>query len=237
MRGVVTIIWLVIGGLTASFSLALLFPFGGRRNRAQHTIERLWARSTLAVAGVRVRCSGLDKIPAGPCIVVANHASNLDPLIVMGHLVTEARFVAKSELRWALPLSIGMAATGHIFIKRGSRKSGGRALGAAAASLGRGAKVLFFPEGTRSTATGMLPWKSGAFRLAIEAGAPVLPLAIHGSAALWPSGQKTPRSGKLTAEVLDPISTGGRTKGDIATLRNEVRAQVEAVLDNWVEPA
>jgi 1-acyl-sn-glycerol-3-phosphate acyltransferase len=235
MRGALTVLWLVVGGLSASFFCAVLFPFGGRRNRAQHFVERLWASTTLAVAGVRVTCSGLDNLPQGPCVVVANHCSNLDPLIVMGHLVTEARFVAKSELRWVLPLSIGMAATGHIFIKRGSRKSGGRALDAAVASLGRGAKVLFFPEGTRAPQAGMLPWKSGAFRLAIETQVPVVPVVIHGASALWPPGRGTPVPGKLVGEVLEPIPTCDLTKADIATLRNRVRDRVEAALANRLQ--
>ena len=71
---------------------------------------------------------------------------------------------------------------GDIPIRRGDAESGGEALARAKAYLARGMSVMIFPEGTRSAKGTLLPFKSGAFRLALEAGVPVLPVAVHGTA-------------------------------------------------------
>ena len=149
IRGTLALIYLVFGGVTASLLVVPLVVFGGRRNRAQHIVERAWAGGVLWIAGIRVEVRGREHLPASGAVIVANHRSNADVFSIMGAAATPARFIAKAELRWVFFISLGMWMTGHIFVKRGQRKSGGRALNAAAEDLGQGAWVLLFPEGTR----------------------------------------------------------------------------------------
>lgn len=223
LRGSAAVVFLVFGGLIASALVVPLLLFGGRRNRAQHWVERLWASGTLAVAGIRVEVRGRHNLPATGCVIAANHRSNADILAIMGGAATPARFLAKSELKWVFFISIGMWATRHIFVKRGRSKSGGRALEAAANELRKGAWVLLFPEGTRSTSGESLPWKTGAFRLAIDAQVPIIPTVIHNARFAWPAQNILPRSGAMIVEFLEPVSSEGVDAKNYGQLRNRVR--------------
>jgi len=223
LRGSCALAYLVIGGLAASFAVVPLVVFGGRRNKAQHLVERLWAGGVLKIAGIRVEVRGREHLPPTGCVLAANHRSNADVLSIMGYAANQARFIAKAELRWVFFISIGMSVTGHLFVKRGQRKSGGRALGEAAKELRKGAWVLLFPEGTRSKGDDSLPWKSGAFRLAIDAQVPVVPTVIHHARRLWPSKSLLPRPGVLVVEFLEPVATEGLIAKQHPSLRNTVR--------------
>ena len=215
----------------ASALVVPLILVGGRRNRAQHLVEKLWAGGVLRIAGIRVEVEGLEHLPKTGAVITPNHRSNADILAIMGVAATPARFVAKAELKWVFFISLGMWATGHIFVKRGKRKSGGRALGAAARALQKGAWVLLFPEGTRVRKGGSLPWKTGAFRAAVDGGVPVVPTAIHNARAVWPTMAKMPRGGTMRVQFLPPIHASQLEKPGFLGLRNAVREQVVAQLD------
>jgi 1-acyl-sn-glycerol-3-phosphate acyltransferase len=90
--------------------------------------------------------------------------------------------------------------------------------------------VMIFPEGTRSAKGTLLPFKSGAFRLAIEAGVPVLPIAVHGTAHGMPKGGPWVRPCRAFARILPPVSTAGRTPDDVGRLKDEVRRMIAAEL-------
>lgn len=226
-RGFAAGLYLVIAGLIASLLVIPLVIFGGKRNRCQHVVERLWAGGVLKIAGIRVVVKGRENLPKRGGVIVANHSSNADVLSIMGAAATPARFIAKAELKWVFFISIGMSMTGHIFVKRGKRKSGGKALGEAAKELRKGAWVLLFPEGTRAKTDQSLPWKSGAFRLAIDAQVPVVPTVIHNARRLWPSEALIPRSGTMTVEFLPSVPTQGMVTKEHTQLRNQVRDLVD----------
>jgi 1-acyl-sn-glycerol-3-phosphate acyltransferase len=228
MRGSFALLFIFVGGVIASLLLIPLALLGGRRNRAQHAVERLWAGGVLKIIGIEVQVLGVEHLPASGCVIAANHRSNIDIFAIMGAAATPARFIAKAELIWVFFISVGMWMTGHIFVRRGRSASGGRALGAAAVALRRGAWVLLFPEGTRAPADRSLGWKSGAFRLAIDAQVPVIPTAIHHGRRLWPPGSILPRGGVMVVEFLAPVSTTGLDSKAHAQLRNQVRDQVIA---------
>ena len=120
--------------------------------------------------------------------MVANHQSMLD-ILLLSHLPREMKWVAKESLfrtpwvGWMLRMS------GDIPVRRGDAESGGEALARARRRyLARGMSIMIFPEGTRSATGTLLPFKNGAFRLAIEAGVPVLPVAVNGTGAGMPKG-------------------------------------------------
>lgn len=231
IRGTAAVLYLVVAGLISSLLVIPLVVFGGRRNRTQHFIERLWAGGVLKIAGIRVVVEGRENLPENGCVIVANHRSNADVFSIMGRAATPARFIAKAELKWVFFISIGMSMTGHIFVRRGKRKSGGKALGEAAKELRKGAWVLLFPEGTRGKTDQSLPWKSGAFRLAIDAQVPMVPTVIHHARRLWPSQALLPRPGTMIIEFLPGIPTDGLTAKQHTRLRNQVRDLVNTRLD------
>jgi 1-acyl-sn-glycerol-3-phosphate acyltransferase len=165
----------------------------------------------------------------GPYVVVANHQSMLD-ILMLSRLPREMKWVAKEELfkipwvGWMLRMS------GDIPIRRGDAESGGEALARAKAYLARGMSVMMFPEGTRSAKGTLLPFKSGAFRLALEAGVPVLPIAVHGTAEGMPKGGPWVRPCRAFARILEPVEVAGRPVEATVAVRDEVRRRIAAEL-------
>jgi 1-acyl-sn-glycerol-3-phosphate acyltransferase len=171
--------------------------------------------------------------PRHPYVVVCNHQSNADiPLI--SRLPWEMKWVAKIELLKVPFIGRQMRLAGDIPVDRENRASGARALVAAKQYLDKRCSVMFFPEGTRSKDGRVLPFTDGAFGLAIKAQVPVLPLVIEGTMDALPKGSwkfGPPRTFRL--KVLPPVETTGLKKGDMAALREQVRAQIIGQLAEW----
>lgn len=138
-------------------------------------MRRRWARRLLATTGVKVSVYG--EAPAFPCLLLANHRSYLDPILVLRDV--HAFPVAKAELaRWPV-IGRGARQAGIIYLQRGRASSGAAALKAIAdVILQEGFSVILFPEGTTSAHNGVLPMKKGAFRAAVRWNLPVVPVAI-----------------------------------------------------------
>ncbi len=170
--------------------------------------------------GVRVRD------PRHPYVVVSNHESFADILLI-SHLPWEMKWLSKAELFRIPVLGWMMSLAGDIPIRRGVGPSALEAIERCKAVLRRHVSVMIFPEGTRSATGRMLPFKDGAFRLAIEAGVPVLPLVVAGTGTALP--KKGWKMGRATAEVrvLEPVPTEGLTPADAAGLRRRVRNLIE----------
>jgi len=149
---------------------------------------------------------------------------------MLARLPREMKWVAKEEL-FRIPVAGWMMRmAGDIPIRRGDAESGGEALARAREYLARGMSVMIFPEGTRSARGTLLPFKSGAFRLAIDAGVPVLPIAVHGTAHGMPKGGPWVRPCRAFARILAPVPTAGRPVEDAGKLKEEVRRMIAAEL-------
>jgi len=162
----------------------------------------------------------------GPFVMVVNHQSLAD-LIVMCFLHHPTKFLGKASLfklpvfGWALRIA------GEVAVERGDRGSGSTALRELRKWLSRGVSVCLFPEGTRSEDGGIAPFKMGAFKLAIEAGAPILPVVLSGAAALLPKNSMLfDQRADIRVRVLRPFSTLRRKVTDTDVLAAEVRGQM-----------
>lgn len=175
----------------------------------------------------KFRISGtMPDNPRNPYVVVSNHESFVDILLI-SHLPWEMKWMSKKEM---FKIPVGgwlMQMARDIKLDRGNRESAQAAMDACADMLKQHVSVMVFPEGTRSTTGEMLPFKDGAFKLALEAGVPILPLAVRGTA----EGLRKHdwRFGKTTAEVrvLEPVSTEGLTLDDLDDLRERVRTIIQ----------
>jgi 1-acyl-sn-glycerol-3-phosphate acyltransferase len=163
-------------------------------------------------------------------VVVANHESTADPFL-LSHLPWDMRWIAKKELfryplvGWAMKLSR------DIPLVRGDRESVRQMMDACKETLASGLNVMLFPEGTRSKDATLLPFKNGAFQLAIETGAPILPIALHGTHACRPKGSKWMEEASAVAKILSPIETAGLTLADVERVRDETRASIQSAVD------
>jgi 1-acyl-sn-glycerol-3-phosphate acyltransferase len=166
-------------------------------------------------------------------VVVANHESTADPFL-LSFLPWDMRWVAKEEL-FHLPL-IGwmMRFSGDIPLKRGDRGSVALMMQEARSALEHGISVMMFPEGTRSPTGELGRFKDGAFQLAVEAGAPVLPVAVAGTRACRPKGSLWFGEARAIARVLDPIPPADGGPEAVAKLREEARHRIQAALPELV---
>lgn len=163
--------------------------------------------------------------PRHPYVVVANHESFVDILLI-SQLPFEMKWLSKSEI-FKIPF-VGwmMRMAGDIRLVRGDRKAGARALVDMKDRLSKRVSVMVFPEGTRSQTGELAEFKDGAFRVAIQTGNPILPLAVLGTRDALV--KRDWRFGFSNAEVrvLEPVPTDGLTKHDVPELRDRVRALI-----------
>ncbi|HEX2251018.1 MAG TPA: lysophospholipid acyltransferase family protein [Gemmatimonadales bacterium] len=179
----------------------------------------------------RFRYSGvMPNDPRRPYVVVSNHESFADILLI-SHLPWEMKWLSKAELFRIPVMGWMMWLAGDIPVKRGFGPSAIEAMERCRDALRKRVSVMIFPEGTRSKTANLLPFKDGAFRLAIEAGVPILPLALWGTGTALPKHGW--RFGRSAAEVrvLEPVETGGLTLADVPELKARVREMIVRTRD------
>lgn len=194
---------------------------------------RKWARFILRCTGTRVEVENPERIvPGRPQIVVVNHVSWFDVLAVAGHLPGRHRFVAKKELATVPVFGPAMRACGHISIDRDNLSSAIRSLELARRELEGGAPtVVLFPEGTRSASGELKPFKKGAFMLALQTEAEVVPVALLGTREILPKGSILVRAGRtIRLRIGEPIPVTGLTMENRDELAARARAAVADLL-------
>ncbi len=206
------------------------------RRDPSHRIPGRWVRrlgrscgSLLPMWRFEIEGEAPPSIDRSPFVVVSNHESTADPFL-LARLPWDMRWVAKDEL-FRIPL-VGwiLRMGGDIPIRRGRGGSVRAMLESCRQSLGAGISVMLFPEGTRSPDGELLPFKDGAFELAITTGAPVLPIAISGTRSCRPKGSIWFGWSTARARILPPVSTKGMSLDDVPALREAVRARIAAEL-------
>jgi len=208
----------------------LTAPFDRRRNLV-HLYACLWGSSYVWTNPLwHVRIEGRERLPwRGPAVIVANHLSLLDILVLYG-LFRPFKWVAKASLFRIPFLGWNMVLSGYVPIWRGDRESIRQMMARCREHLALGTPVLIFPEGTRSPDGALQPFKDGAFRLAVEAGCPVIPVALSGTWATLPKhGLVLRRRMRARVQVLAPIEPSAHGN-DPAALREAARAAIAAVL-------
>jgi 1-acyl-sn-glycerol-3-phosphate acyltransferase len=160
-------------------------------------------------------------------VVISNHESNADPFL-LSWMPFDMRWISKEEI-FKIPV-IGwlMRFSGDISLRRGDAGSVKAMFEACRATLKAGVPVMIFPEGTRSPDGNMLPFKDGAFQLAIETQSPLLLLAVSGTRACQPKGSLWFGDARARARVLGPLETAGLTLADLPKLKEQARERIAA---------
>jgi 1-acyl-sn-glycerol-3-phosphate acyltransferase len=225
---------LAVSFLLLSFPVALVvrlftFPFDPDRVRVSRAMRRL--------GQLLVECSPLWRVtvegslPAAPAtfVVVPNHQSMVDALAV-AFLPRDMKWIGKRSvflvpwLGWAFHLA------GYVPVLRGDRDSGARALGKLRRYLAGGRPVGLFAEGTRSRDGSLRPFKAGPFKLAIETGVPIIPVAISGAGAAMPPDAPWLHASHIRVRILEPVATTGMALDEVDGLRQLVRDRLAAAL-------
>ncbi len=182
-------------------------------------------RVGFALAGIRLQVRGADQIQAGGAVYACNHSSNIEaPAVFLGlrPLFPRLRVLYKAELR-RLPVLVWVFdVAGFVPVERANKQQSWPAVARAAQALREGHSFFIFPEGTRSRTGEILPFKKGGFVMALQAQAPIVPVAVSGGRSAMRKGSPLIWPTTLTVELLPPVSTAGLTFED----RNAVVARV-----------
>jgi 1-acyl-sn-glycerol-3-phosphate acyltransferase len=225
------IVWPIIVLATILFGIpaifAALFP---PRGDWFLRFARGWARTLLAVAGIRVRVLHPERLDGGRSfVVVANHESFCDILVLLANLPMQVRFLAKRSVFRVPVLGWSIAAAGFIPVDREDRSRGTETVDAALQRLSGGRSVVIFPEETRTRTGDLLPFKRGAAHLALRSGLPILPIALAGTFRVLKRGSLLITPGPVAMSVGNPIEVSGRSPREREAVTRAARDEVQAL--------
>ncbi len=220
--------WLVFLALIViTIFIALLVPGLERRRRWVAAA----AQASFHLVGTRPTVTGLDHIPPGHCIVVANHASYADGVILQAFLPPRFDYVIKGEMQKVPVVHFVLRRLGSRFVERFKASGSSRDARTLLKAAANGESLAFFPEGTFLKQPGLDRFRPGAFAAAINAGVPIVPVIISGSRRVMPSGAMLPRHGHLQIDILNPIDRSAPEYANSKDLANLARLRMLEVLD------
>ncbi len=229
--------WAIIGLLTwlvtASMTVCafVLWPVDTKRT-CPHWLATLWGRAVFAChPSWPVTVTGREHLdPRQPSILIANHQSQLD-IMALYHVRHQFKWVVKASLFDIPFLGWGMSGAGYIKLARGRYASVRQTYDRAKEWLAQGMSVFFFPEGTRSQGSQPGPFKDGAFRLALETGVPVVPIAITGTRGLLKRGSWLfHRRAHVQIAILPPLDPTRYREAGPDRFKEDARALIEQTL-------
>ncbi len=202
--------------------------------RARRRACRMTARMLFALLGTPLRVNGAGHLANGPAVVVANHGSYLDGLILQGALPPTFAFVIKQEVRRVPLAHFVLRRIGSEFVDRHSAAGRLRDARRLVRRAAQHESLAFFPEGSFGPAPGLQAFKAGAFTSAARAGLPVVPVVIHGARSMLPADRWWLAPGRIAVDILPPARPEtGRPEADAGALRRLAR---EAIAARLAEP-
>lgn len=189
-----------------------------------------WARLNSFVTPMLVSVSGKENICQTSYIIVPNHQSYYDIFLIYGWLGMYIRWVMKMELRKIPVFGYCCDKMGHIYIDRSSTQSAIESLNAAKKQLSDGSSIIMFPEGTRNSTNALLPFKKGAFRMALDLGIPLLPITIMGTKDILPTKSLSLFPGKVKMILHPPVDIKKYDQEDLEKLMADVKIIIETPL-------
>jgi 1-acyl-sn-glycerol-3-phosphate acyltransferase len=194
-----------------------------RTPRQARRVIGVVSRLLLLAGGCRPRVEGRDPstLPA-PVVIVANHASFLDVLLLLAVLPPTVRFGAKARLTRYPILGTILRRAGYVLVQRGARDSAA----ALAATIDDGDSLFIFPEGTFVRAPGVMPFRLGAFQVAVEKSVPVVAIALRGTRTVWPDETFRLRPAPLVVAIAEPLTSPESGWAAMVGLRDAARAWI-----------
>lgn len=186
-----------------------------------------WTRLILTLAGCRVNMLGLKSVQdLGPAIYVANHASYLDPVLIMAVLPIQLRFAVKGRLASYPFISTAIRKGEHITIEKNDQSQRMQGASAIITPLNQGKSLFVFPEGTFSASSKLLPFRLGAFQASVATGFPIVPVSIQGTREIFPAKTWLVKPHQITVTIGEPIVPQEKTWQEIVRLRNAAQAMI-----------
>jgi 1-acyl-sn-glycerol-3-phosphate acyltransferase len=231
--------WTVIAaGFLAGWLAVMTLP----RLSWRWAAVRALARTALAAVRVPLSVTGIDRLPSGGGVLVFNHASYMDAVIVAAALPGEPTYVAKKELASQIFAGPLLRRLGVLFLERYDVTESLADLESATAAAGPRRLLVFFPEGTFTRRAGLSGFYLGAFRVAAEAKLPVIPGILRGTRSMLRGEQWFPRWSPISVTIENPIEPKSADFASVVQLRDTVRSVIvagcgEPDLDELIKPA
>jgi 1-acyl-sn-glycerol-3-phosphate acyltransferase len=226
--GIYTYCMFLVCGSTAL--IGMMLP-GLERRRG---VARAMSRLLLLAAGMRLVVKNIERLPASQCVVVANHASYLDGVVMTAALPPRFGFVIKREMSNVPLAGALLKRLGSEFVERFNRNRGGVDARRVLRTAVGGSSLVFFPEGTFDPRPGLGRFHAGAFAVAARAGCPVVPAVVRGTRRAFPPRKAWPYPARIEIEFLEPIVGQAATPDAVAVeLRERARS---AILEELREP-
>ena len=198
-----------------------------KRDALVDKIVRRWARRLLFLSGAKVKVTGLENIPEGrTCVFASNHQSFYDILVLLGYLDKPHALLAKASIGKVPLLRLWMKEIHCVYVDRANMKSGIEAINKMIEVIQSGYSAIIFPEGTRSKTGEIGEFKGGAFKVAQKTGAPVIPVALDGTGALYERNHYWIKPGKVNLAILPPIETEGMGRAEFKELPSKTQQLV-----------
>lgn len=219
-------------------SIAFLAPFLillvliSKNENFIYSPVRFFIRAGLAMVGVRVEVSGLERLdPKQTYIFTPNHQSLIEVPLFVAYLGRNPAYLGKKEVFKYPIFGYGIRLIGVVPVDRSNSPAAVESAKLATENLKRGKSYVVYPEGTRSRDGRMLPFKKGAFMMAIDAGVPVVPVTVSGATKIMPKAQVKVFPSTVRITVHDPISTAGYSKENVLDLMEQTRTKILSALD------
>lgn len=193
-------------------------------------LSGFWCRVILKATGTELTVEGVEHIPRdGPVVIYPNHQGDLDILLAVAVIPRQLGFIAKKQAAFLPFLNLWMLAMGCVFIDRGNISQGIKAIAKGSERVKDGRAMCVFPEGTRSRGPQLLPFRNGAFRLAIRAEATIIPVTIDGAYKVWEEHHRI-RPAAVRVVIHKPIQTAGMGHEERKALPERVRVAIASAL-------
>lgn len=174
-------------------------------DRLIHTEPQKWASGIIERTNSTVSITGLEKLSDGPVLFVSNHEGNFDIPVLLSAIPKPFGFISKKEVKKFPIIPMYMEQMNCVFLDRTDRRSALKSITETVEKLKEGHSILIFPEGTRSKGEEMGEFKSGFMRIAKDAGVPIQPIAIHGTANIMEKNNNKIMPATVSVQILDPI--------------------------------
>jgi 1-acyl-sn-glycerol-3-phosphate acyltransferase len=208
--------------------LLLLAP----RGRSADRLLRVFSRGLLKAAGCRLHVEGLERLEGiGAAVIAPNHSSYVDALALLAGIPTPFLFAAKRELLTTPIVGTAIRKAGHLVVERFDVTQSVTDAELVSRALAAGSSLLVFPEGTFRRTPGLLPFRLGAFKAAVEGRRPIVPVAIRGTRDILPPDEWLPRPGPIRIVVCPPLEPQATGWPEMVRLRDATREAIARALD------
>lgn len=224
------LLWYTHTVVMATLSL-LLWPFD-RGGAMQHWCARWWCRLVAYSIFARIRVHGVENLSRdGTYVYMANHSSLIDTPALFGYLPYPFKIMAKKELFYVPFMGWHLWTSGNFPVDRGDGRKTAKSLRRVIDGIKGGKSLAVFPEGTRTPDGHLQEFKAGAFKIALRAGVPIVPVTIRGTFKLLPKTTLAPRPGRVEVIIGEPIPTSEYNEKRLPELMARVRAAIQANLE------